>query len=298
MEGVKVNTDNRDAIRDKAASIGLCNGAWLHTSALMKRIIKRFKSKTTVPVIRLNGVIGGGSRLGGPGLNDAALAPVIERAFKKGKPKAVALVINSPGGSPVQSALIAARIRRLADEKKFKVYAFCEDVAASGGYWLATCADEIYVDGNSIIGSIGVISASFGFSELMERQGVERRVYTAGEDKSMLDPFRPSKEEDVERLKALQKVIHDNFIAQVTSSRGEKLTDTNLFTGDIWVGAQAVENGLVDGLGHLVPKMKELFGDDVRLPLHGQKRSLLSRFGAASVISDVEERLNWSRFGL
>lgn len=165
MEGVKVNTDNRDALRDKAASIGLCNWAWLHTSALMKRIIKRFKSKTTVPVIRLNGVIGGGSRLGGPGLNDAALAPVIERAFKKGKPKAVALVINSPGGSPVQSALIAARIRRLADEKQIKVYAFCEDVAASGGYWLATCADEIYVDGNSIIGSIGVISASFGFSD-------------------------------------------------------------------------------------------------------------------------------------
>lgn len=298
MEGVKVNTDNRDALRDKAASIGLCNGAWLHTSALMKRIIKRFKSKTTVPVIRLNGVIGGGSRLGGPGLNDAALAPVIERAFKKGKPKAVALVINSPGGSPVQSALIAARIRRLADEKQIKVYAFCEDVAASGGYWLATCADEIYVDGNSIIGSIGVISASFGFSELMERQGVERRVYTAGEDKSMLDPFRPSKEEDVERLKALQKIIHGNFIDQVTSRRGDKLADRDLFTGDIWVGAQAVENGLVDGLGHLIPKMKELFGDEVRLPLHGQKRSLLNRFGAASVISDVEERLNWSRFGL
>jgi len=270
----------------------------LPTSASMKRIIKRFKSKTTVPVIRLNGVIGGGSRLGGPGLNDAALASVIERAFEKGKPKAVALVINSPGGSPVQSALIAARIRRLADEKQIKVYAFCEDVAASGGYWLATCADEIYVDGNSIIGSIGVISASFGFSELMERQGVERRVYTAGEDKSMLDPFRPSKDEDIERIKALQKVIHQNFITQVTSARGDRLTDKDLFTGEIWVGTQAVENGLVDGIGHLVPKMKELFGKDVRLQLLGQKRSMLSRFGAASVISDVEERLNWSRFGL
>lgn len=264
----------------------------------MERIIKRFKSKPIVPVIRLNGVIGGGSRIGGPGLNDTALAPVIERVFKKGKPKAVALVINSPGGSPVQSALIAARIRRLADEKQIKVYAFCEDVAASGGYWLATCADEIYVDGSSIIGSIGVISASFGFSELMERQGIERRVYTAGEDKSMLDPFRPSKEEDVERLKVLQKVIHDNFIAQVKSRRGERLTDKDLFTGDIWVGAQAVENGLVDGVDHLVPKMKALFGKEVRLPVHGQKRPWLSRFGAASVISDVEERLNWSRFGL
>lgn len=276
----------------------MCRGAWLHTSALMKKIIKRFKPKTTVPVIRLNGVIGGGSRLGGPGLNDTALAPVIERAFSKGKPKAVALVINSPGGSPVQSALIAARIRRLADEKEIKVYAFCEDVAASGGYWLATCADEIYVDGSSIIGSIGVISASFGFSELMERQGVERRVYTAGEDKSMLDPFRPAKDDDIERVKALQKVIHDNFIEQVTSRRGDRITGKDLFTGDIWVGAQAVENGLVDGIDHLVPKMKALFGDEVRLPVHGPKRSFLSKFGAASVISDVEDRLNWSRFGL
>lgn len=283
---------------NKAARIGLCHEAWLHTSARMKKIIKRFKPKPTVPVIRLNGVIGAGSRIGGIGLNDAAFAPVIERAFKRGKPKAVALVINSPGGSPVQSALIAARIRRLADEKEIKVYAFCEDVAASGGYWLATCADEIYVDGSSIIGSIGVISTSFGFSELIERQGVERRVYTAGEDKSILDPFRPTKEEDIERLKALQKVIHDNFIEQVTSRRGARLTDENLFTGDIWVGPKAVENGLVDGIGHLVPKMKELFGDDVRLPIHGPKRPLLSRFGAASVISDVEDRLFWSRFGL
>ena len=264
----------------------------------MKKLIKRFKSKPTVPVIRLNGVIGGGSRIGGPGLNDAALATVIERAFSKGKPKAVALVINSPGGSPVQSALISARIRRLADEKEIKVYAFCEDVAASGGYWLATCADEIYVDSNSIIGSIGVISASFGFSELMERQGVERRVYTAGEDKSMLDPFRPEKAEDVERVKALQKVIHDNFIEQVTSRRGDHLTGEDLFTGEVWVGKQAVENGLVDAIGHLIPTMKKLFGDDVRLPVHGQKRSLLSKFGAANVISDVEDRLNWSRFGL
>ena len=154
------------------------------------------------------------------------------------------------------------------------------------------------MDGSSIIGSIGVISASFGFSELMERQGVERRVYTAGEDKSMLDPFRPTKDEDIERVKALQKVIHDNFIEQVTSRRGVRITGTDLFTGDIWVGAQAVENGLVDGIGHLIPKMKELFGDEVSLPVHGPKRSLLSKFGAASVISDVEDRLNWSRFGL
>ena len=132
----------------------------------------------------------------------------------------------------------------------------------------------------------------------MERQGVERRVYTAGEDKSMLDPFRPEKAEDVERVKALQKVIHDNFIEQVTSRRGDHLTGEDLFTGEVWVGKQAVENGLVDAIGHLIPTMKKLFGDDVRLPVHGQKRSLLSKFGAANVISDVEDRLNWSRFGL
>ena len=267
----------------------------------MKKILKKFTPKPTVPVIRLSGVIGAGSRVGGPGLNDAALAPVIERAFAKSKPKAIALIINSPGGSPTQSALISARIRRLADEKGLKVYAFCEDVAASGGYWLASTADEIYVDDNSIIGSIGVISASFGFHELLQRQGVERRVYTAGEDKSMLDPFRPEKAEDVERVKALQKVIHNNFINQITTRRADRLKGDDLFTGEVWVGAQAVENGLADGVAHLVPKMKELFGNDVRLAVHSPKRSLFSKFGApaaANVIYDVEDRLNWSRFGL
>ena len=276
----------------------MCKLHWLHTSALMKKIIKLLKSTPTVAVIRLNGLIGGGSRIGGPGLNDAALAPVIERAFSRGKPKAVALVINSPGGSPVQSAMIAARIRRLSEEKGIKVYAFCEDVAASGGYWLATTADEIYVDDNSIVGSIGVISASFGFTELMERHGVERRVYTAGEDKSVLDPFLPVKDEDVARIKVLQKVIHENFITQVTSRRGVEAGDKDLYSGDVWVGKQAVENGLVDGIAHLVPKMKELFGDDVRLRDHGVKRSMLSRFGVANVIAGVEDRMNWSRFGL
>ncbi len=264
----------------------------------LKNILKR---NPTVSVIRLSGVIGSGSRFGGPGLNDAALADVIERAFTKGRPKAVALAINSPGGSPVQSALIAARIRRLAAEKNLKVYAFCEDVAASGGYWLATAGDEIYADRSSIVGSIGVISASFGFHELMTRQGIERRVYTAGEDKSMLDPFRPEKPEDVERLKALQKVIHTNFINQVTERRGKMLRGDDLFTGEIWVGPQAVENGLVDGIAHLVPKMKELFGEDVKLSVFGPKKSLLNRFGgpaAAGIMNDVEDRSLWTRFGL
>ncbi len=259
------------------------------------------KSKPLVPVIRFSGVIGEGSRIGGPGLNDATMAPVIERAFSRGKPKAVAIVINSPGGSPVQSALIAARIRRLADEKNIPLYAFCEDVAASGGYWLATAADQIFVDKNSIVGSIGVVSASFGFNEFMDRHGIDRRVYTAGESKSMLDPFRPEKAEDVKRIKALQKVIHDNFIEQVKLRRGDRLKGKKLFTGDIWVGEQAVANGIVDGISHIVPKMQELYGKDVRLPVYGPKKSLFSRVGgpsAASVIGEAEDRVFWSRFGL
>jgi len=266
----------------------------------MAIIPSRLKNDPSVNVLRLYGVIGGGSRLGGAALNDAGLAPVIEKAFAKGKPKAVALVINSPGGSPVQSSLIGARIRRLAEEKDIPVYAFCEDVAASGGYWLATAADQIYVDPSSVVGSIGVISASFGFHELINRYGVERRVYTAGEDKSMLDPFRPEKPEDIERLKKLQKVIHDNFIEQVTSRRGTRLVRDDIFTGEIWVGQEAVDLGLVDGIGHVVPKMKEVFGEKVALNVIGQKRSFFQRMGApgaSDMMGAVEDRLEWARFG-
>jgi signal peptide peptidase SppA len=268
---------------------------------LMRKLIKRIKPKATVSVLRLDGVIATGGRLRGTALNDATMAPMIERAFRKGKPKAVALVINSPGGSPVQSALIGARIRRLAHETETEVFAFCEDVAASGGYWLATSADHIYVDENSVIGSIGVISASFGFHELMARQGIERRVHTAGKDKSLLDPFRPERASDVKRLKALQTVIHQNFIDQVKSRRGEKLSGDDLFSGDIWVGQQGVDVGLADGVGHLVPKMKELFGEDVKFNVQGLRRSWLQRLGigtAADVINGIEDRALWSRFGL
>lgn len=267
----------------------------------MRHLLPFVKSPPLVSVIRLNGVIATGGRLGGGSLNDASLAPVIERAFLRGKPKAVALVINSPGGSPVQSSLIAARIRRLADEKKIPVYAFVEDVAASGGYWLATAADEIFVDTSSIVGSIGVISASFGFTGFMEKQGIERRVHTAGEDKSMLDPFRPERAADIKRLKALQKQIHDAFIAQVKTRRGDRLTSDKLFTGEFWVGAKAIELGLADGLGHIVPKMKEVFGEKTRFAVHGQRRSILRRFGteiAADAIGMVEDRALWARFGM
>ena len=265
----------------------------------MKRFIPFVKSDPVVPVIRLQGMIASMTR--GAALNDAGLADMIEKAFRKGKPAAVALTINSPGGSPAQSSLIAARIRRLADEKNLKVYAFVEDVAASGGYWLASAADEIWVDHNSIVGSIGVISAGFGFQDFIARHGVERRLYTAGKSKSMLDPFQPEKAEDVARLKEIQTQIHDNFIGYVKERRGARLGDEDLFTGEIWVGRAAVDKGLADGVGHVVPKMKEIFGDKVRLVPFQQRRPLLARFGASlgdDLLGVVEERAARARFGL
>lgn len=265
----------------------------------MKRFIPFVKNSPKVAVVRLQGVIASGVR--GAALNDASTAPMIEKAFRKGKPDAVALVINSPGGSPTQSSLIAARIRRLSDEKKIPVYAFVEDVAASGGYWLAVAADEIWADENSILGSIGVISAGFGFQDFIARYGIERRVHTAGNSKSMLDPFRAEKPEDVERLKELQSQIHDAFIAHVKSRRDGKLADEDLFTGEIWVGDKAREVGLIDGVGHLVPKMKDVYGDKVRFHVYQQRRPLLSRLGGRIVedaLGLVEERTAFARFGL
>ncbi|MEI4485491.1 S49 family peptidase [Frigidibacter sp. MR17.14] len=261
-----------------------------------------FRSRPpVVPVLRLSGVIGGGGRLS-PGLTDAGLAPLIERAFRKGKPAAVALAINSPGGSPAQSSLIGARIRRLGDELKLPVLAFTEDVAASGGYWLACAADEIFADETSILGSIGVISASFGFPEFLARHGIERRVHTAGGSKSFLDPFRPEKDEDVVRLKALQEQIHQTFIAHVRARRAGKLDESrDLYTGEIFVGRQAVEAGLADGIGHLVPVLKARFGDKVQIRPLGAKKPIWKRFGAelaAEALGAVDERAHWARFGL
>ncbi len=267
----------------------------------MENPLHRLIGRDTVAVLRLEGAIGGAARLGGPALSDAGLAPLIEAAFRRPRLKAVALAINSPGGSPAQSSLIAARIRRLADEKRIPVHAFVEDVAASGGYWLATAADRIHVDASSILGSIGVISASFGFPDLLARQGVERRVHTAGEDKSLLDPFRPERPEDVTRLKALQAVIHDNFIAQVKARRGEALRGENLFTGEIWVGQGAVEVGLADEVGHLVPVMRGLYGRDARFAVMRPRRPLFRRLGVPGVgeaLAGFEDAALWSRFGL
>ncbi|SMX45876.1 Putative signal peptide peptidase SppA [Actibacterium lipolyticum] len=235
-------------------------------------------------------------------MNDAGLAPMLERAFRRKKPAAVALVINSPGGSPAQSSLISARIRRLAEEHEIPVYAFVEDVAASGGYYLASAADEIWVDQHSIVGSIGVISAGFGFQDLIARHGVERRVYTAGKSKSMLDPFQQEKPEDIARLKALQEQIHEGFIDHVKARRGARLADDDdLFTGEVWVGAKATEVGLADGVGHLVPKMKERFGDKVRFVPYGMRRSLFQRIGSqvfGGLTAELEERALWARYGL
>lgn len=278
----------------------------------MRKFIPFLKKPPFVPVIRLSGSIGGGGRFSSA-LNDAALAEQIDRAFLRGKPVAVALAINSPGGSAVQSSLIAARIRRLADEKGIPVHAFVEDVAASGGYWLACAADNIWVDNSSLVGSIGVIFSSFGFPGLMAKHGVERRVHTAGTSKSLADPFLPEKPADVARLKALQEPIHAAFIAHVKARRGKRLsTTTDLFNADIWVGQGAVDLGLADGVAHLVPKMKALYGDKVVLRVVGERKSLLQRFGltaggvgaslAAGVVSgavtEAEDRALWSRFGL
>jgi serine protease SohB len=267
----------------------------------MQNPLDLLRRRDQVTVLRLEGIIGAGPRLGAPALTDAGLAPLVEAAFRRGRPTAVALAINSPGGSAAQSSLIAARIRRLADEKQVPVHAFVEDVAASGGYWLATAADRIHVDPNSIVGSIGVISASFGFHDFITRHGIERRVHTAGEDKSLLDPFRPERPEDVERLRRLQATIHDNFIEQVRARRGDRLAGDGLFTGEIWVGAAAVEVGLADDVGHLVPVMRGLYGDKVRFAVMAPRRPWLRRLGlpgVADALDAVEARAHWARYGL
>jgi len=264
-----------------------------------------FSRPPRVAMVRLQGAIGI-SRPGAQGLSDAALADTLDRAFRKGKPVAVALLINSPGGSPVQSALIASRIRDLATETGLPVHAFVEDVAASGGYWLACAADDIWADATSIVGSIGVISAGFGMADLIARYGVERRVYTAGGSKSFLDPFKPEKLEDVTRLKVLLEDMHGAFKGWVQERRGTKLaSDTDLFTGEIWTGSLALRTGLIDGLAHAGPKLRELYGEKVKLVPYGQRRSWLRRFGAGlaaeaatSMLAAAEERALWARFGL
>ena len=281
-----------------------------------RRLFGWWRRRPRVTVLRLTGVIGGG--LGRGGLTLHGVAKQLERAFEPSRLAAVALVINSPGGSPVQSALIARRIRELADDKKVPVLAFVEDIAASGGYWLACAADEIFADQNSVVGSIGVISAGFGFQDLIARHGIERRVHVTGERKMMLDPFRPENPEDVERLKTIQSEVYESFREMVRLRRGDRLRedDDGIFSGEIWLGRRAVELGLIDGLGELTTLIRARFGRKVDLREIEEERGWLARtlsFGAASTAPDpearvagaitgalaaLEERSWWARYGL
>jgi serine protease SohB len=265
-----------------------------------------------VPVVRLTGIIGFSSPLR-PGLTLTGIARMLDRVFAVRNAAAVALAINSPGGSPVQSHLIFRRIRELAKEKNVRVIAFVEDAAASGGYMLACAADEIIADPSSIVGSIGVVGGSFGFDKLLAKVGIERRLYTAGEHKATLDPFLPENPDDVERLKQLQREIHNDFIALVKSRRGDKLhgPEGALFSGEYWTGKRALDLGLVDAIGELRSTLRERFGDKVLTPLISAERGLFRRrvFGVGSselipsgladdIISALETRALWARYGL
>jgi signal peptide peptidase SppA len=284
--------------------------------ALRPILPTRLRGVPVVPVVRLAGVIGFSTPLK-PGLMLATVARPLERAFKMRNARAVALLVNSPGGSPVQSHLIYTRIRQLANENARPVIVFAEDVAASGGYMIACAGDEIFCDPSSILGSIGVIGGSFGFPKLMEKLGVERRLYVSGEHKAMLDPFLPENPEDVERLKALQRDIHQDFIDLVKRSRGARLKgpEKTLFSGEYWTGSKAIELGLADGIGDLRATLRARFGEDVVTPLVTPARGWFGRVQpgvdtthlaglpraadfAEEAISALEARALWARYGL
>ncbi len=262
-----------------------------------------FPRPPVVTVLRLSGIIAAGGGMLRGGLNIANQAALIEAAFRPKRLAAVAVVVNSPGGSAAQSALIGRRIRALAAEKTVPVLAFVEDVAASGGYWLAAAADEIFADETSIVGSIGVVSAGFGLDQAMARLGIERRVHTRGERKRMLDPFLPERPEDVARLEELQGDIHQAFITWVRDRRGSRLkeTGTDLFNGDIWTGQRALALGLIDGISDIRTTCRARFGDKVRLRPVSERRSWLRRrfaLEAPDLLATIEERLGWARWGL
>ena len=285
-------------------------------AALRGFIPERFRGdRVVVPVARLSGIIGLSTPLR-PGLTMGSVARTLDRLFAVRNAAAVALAINSPGGSPVQSHLIFRRIRELAEEKKRRVIAFVEDVAASGGYMIACAADEIIADPHSIVGSIGVVGGAFGFDKLIAKYGIERRIYTSGEHKSMLDPFLPENPDDVARLKKLQREIHDSFIALVKSRRGGKLAgpENDLFSGEYWTGTRGLELGLVDSIGDLRTVLRERYGDKVVTPLITAERGWLGRRVAGvtgsdllqampaglaeDFISALEARALWARYGL
>jgi signal peptide peptidase SppA len=268
-------------------------------------IADRVDRKDAVAVVKLHGVITPSpSPLARGAINLAAVESALTRAFGHDRLKAVALLINSPGGAPTQSGLIAERIRQLADKKAVPVLAFAEDIAASGGYWLACAADEIYAHRTSMVGSIGVISGGFGFTGLLERFGIERRLHTAGENKSRLDPFSPEKPEDVEWLKKMHTELHELFVDWVKERRGDRLSASeDLFTGDIWLGDKACKLGLVDGLGSLREIISARY-PDAEIAVVEPKKPLLARLGigapaaASAVLDAVAHKAAWSRFGL
>ena len=278
---------------------------------------RRRKDAPLVSVLRLAGVIGRVGPVRGGSVTLANMERAIDRAFAPKRLAAVALSVNSPGGSPVQSALIAKRIRARAEERGVPVLAFAEDVAASGGYWLACAGDEIFADENSIVGSIGVIAAGFGFVDLIARHGIERRVHTAGARKGMLDPFRPEDPEEVERLRAVQRDMHETFVSHVRERRGRRLRgdDDTLFSGEFWSGRRAIELGLVDGLGELRGVLRDRFGEGVRIRPVAARRGLRRRLGlggfdgspafgvdagavGAEILAALDEWAMWKRYGL
>jgi signal peptide peptidase SppA len=270
-------------------------------------MLKFFKKKIIIPHVRLTGVIGNAGRFN-KGMDLAGQQDILKKAFSIKKIKHVAISINSPGGSPVQSHLIYSYIRQLADKKKIKVLIFAEDVAASGGYLISCAGDEIYANSSSIIGSIGVISASFGFKELIKKMGIDRRIYTAGKNKSTLDPFVDEKEEDIKKLKDIQLELHADFIKVVEISRGKKLKDpekNNIFTGEFWTGASALKLGLIDGIGNADQILKEKFGEEAVIKKFEKQKGWLSRKLSASVegqlsntLNSIEEKSVWQKFGL
>ena len=272
----------------------------------MFSIFKIFKKKKIVPHVRLSGVIGSVGRFK-QGLNFDSQQEIIEKAFSIKKSLAVAISINSPGGSPVQSHLIYSYIRKLAKKNKKKVFVFAEDVAASGGYLIACAGDEIYANSSSIVGSIGVIYASFGLQELIKKAGIQRRIYTAGKNKSTLDPFVEEKKEDIERLKKIQLDLHADFIKVVKDSRAKKLKESesnDLFTGEFWSGSKAKELGLIDGLGNANEILKEKFGEDIVIKKFEKPRSWLNKklSGASesqidNLLNILEEKSIWQRYG-
>ncbi len=266
-----------------------------------------FKKKKIIPHIRLSGVIGSAGRFK-QGIDFSGQQEIIKKAFSFKKAKNIAISINSPGGSPVQSHLIHDYIRQLAKKNEKKVIVFAEDVAASGGYLIACAGDEIYANSSSIVGSIGVISASFGFQEAIKKIGIQRRVYTAGKNKSTLDPFKEEKVEDIDRIKKLQLELHSDFIDVVKKSRGSKLKDpekNNTFTGEFWSGSTSMKLGLIDGIGNAEQILREKFGDNIVIKNLEKQKSFIAKKLSSSIdnqidniASVIEERALWQKFGL